>query len=319
MTWLVTGGAGYIGAHVVRAMADAGMPVVVLDDLSTGVAERVKGAALTVGSVDDKDLVRETLRSHHVDGVMHLAGKKQVGESVTHPLLYYQENLDGLIVLLECCRDAGVQQFVFSSSAAVYGPSDADLIGEDAPCRPLSPYGETKLLCEWLIHDCCVAWGLRAMSLRYFNVAGSATAALGDRNASNLIPLVFDALCRGEQPKVFGQDYPTVDGTGVRDYVHVADVADAHLAAARALTRGADNAVYNVGRGAGYSVLEVMRMVGKVTGLEVTPQIVQRRAGDTARAVAAVDRIRTELGVVASRDLAEIVESAWASWQFLTR
>ncbi len=315
MTWLVTGGAGYIGAHVVRAMVADGLDVVVLDDLSTGDRSRVRDVPVVAGSVDDRKLVSEVLGKHGVRGVMHIAAKKQVGESVADPLLYYRENVNGLVALLDCCRDHGVQRMVFSSSAAVYGLPDVDLVTEDTPCQPLSPYGESKLIGEWLIRDCATAWALDAICLRYFNVAGAAAPELGDPGALNLIPLVFQALSRGQRPQVFGADYPTADGTGVRDYIHVSDVADAHLSAARALDGGASSASYNIGRGEGFSVLEVLRTIAEVTGLDVTPEVVARRAGDPARVVAAVDRIQQGLGFTAAHDLRSMVQSAWAGWQ----
>jgi UDP-glucose 4-epimerase len=315
MTWLVTGGAGYIGAHVVHAMVEDRMPVVALDDLSTGAADRVKRAPLVEGSVLDRALVDQVIADHGVTGVVHIAAKKQVGESVADPLKYYRENVSGLVTLLEACRDAGVDRFVFSSSAATYGLPDVDLVDEDVPGVPLSPYGESKLIGEWVMRDCATAFGLRYMSLRYFNVAGAASPELGDPGIFNLIPMVFRELENGSRPKVFGNDYPTPDGTCVRDYVHVADIADAHLAAARALDDGAAPATYNIGRGEGSSVLDVIDVIGKVTGLDVTPEFVERRPGDPARIVAAVDRIRDGLGFTATRDLEDMVSSAWAAWR----
>jgi UDP-glucose 4-epimerase len=315
MTWLVTGGAGYIGAHVVRAMVADGREVVALDDLSTGDAARVQGAPLVVASVLDRPALDKAIAEHGVTGVVHIAAKKQVGESVADPLLYYRENLIGLTTLLEAVRDAGVDRFVFSSSAATYGLPDVDLVTEDTPAVPLSPYGETKLVGEWLMRDCAAAFGLRSLALRYFNVAGAAAPELGDPGVFNLVPMVFRALEAGERPQVFGGDYPTPDGTCVRDYVHVADIADAHLAAARALDEGAGSATYNIGRGEGSSVLEVLDVIGRVTGRDTTPEVVDRRPGDPARVVAAVDRIRVGLGFTASRDLTEMVDSAWAGWR----
>jgi UDP-glucose 4-epimerase len=315
MTWLVTGGAGYIGAHVVRAMLDDGTSVVAIDDLSTGVADRVHGAPLVVGSVLDRGLLDRTIADHGVSGVVHIAAKKQVGESVADPLKYYRENVTGLATLLESCRDAGVDRFVFSSSAATYGLPDVDLVDEDVPGVPLSPYGETKLIGEWVMRDCATAFGLRYFSLRYFNVAGAASPDLGDPGIFNLIPMVFRELENGSRPKVFGNDYPTPDGTCIRDYVHVADIAAAHLAAARALDDGASSATYNIGRGEGSSVLDVIGVIGKVTGLDVTPEFVARRPGDPARIVAAVDRIRAGLGFTATRDLEDMVQSAWTAWR----
>lgn len=315
MSWLVTGGAGYIGAHVVRALQADGAEVVVLDDLSTGAPERVADLPFVQGTVLDRGAVRRLLREHAVTGVVHIAAKKQVGESMADPLLYYRENVEGLIALLDSCREKGVDRVVFSSSAATYGLPDVDLVDEDTPGVPLSPYGESKLIGEWVLRHCERAYGMRAMNLRYFNVAGAATPELGDTGVFNLIPMVFERLQAGARPRVFGGDYPTPDGTCVRDYVHVADIADAHLAAARALDAGASGATYNVGRGEGSSVRDVLGVVGEVTGLDTTPEVVERRPGDPARVVAAVDRIRDGLGFTAQHDLRAMVASAWAGWQ----
>jgi UDP-glucose 4-epimerase len=314
MSWLVTGGAGYIGAHVVRAMVEDGQQVVALDDLSTGDRRRVHdGARFVEGSVLDRDALRDALQG--VTGVVHVAAKKQVGESVAEPLWYYRENLDGLLTLLEECRAAGIDKFVFSSSAATYGMPDVEYVTEDISKAPLSPYGETKLVGEWLLNDCTTAFGLQVMNLRYFNVAGAASPELGDPGVFNLVPLIFQALQKGERPRVFGADYPTPDGTCLRDYVHVADVADAHLVAARALDAGQPGAAYNVGRGEGSSVLEVLDMVHRITRLDCAYDIVERRPGDPARVVASVARIREGLGFQATHDLRQMVESAWAGWQ----
>jgi len=320
MTWLVTGGAGYIGAHVVRALLGSGAAVVVLDDLSTGESDRVDPAAAFVqGSVLDRGLVRRALREHDVTGVVHIAAKKQVGESMADPLLYYRENVEGLIALAESCQAKGVDRFVFSSSAATYGLPDVELVDEDTPGVPLSPYGETKLIGEWLLRHCERAYGLRTMNLRYFNVAGAATPELGDTGVFNLIPMVFERLQAGARPRVFGNDYPTPDGTCVRDYVHVADIADAHLVAAQALDAGSPGTTFNIGRGEGSSVLDVLAVVGEVTGMDTTPEVVERRPGDPARIVASVQKIRKELGFHAAHDLRSMVDSAWAGWQLRHR
>jgi UDP-glucose 4-epimerase len=236
MSWMITGGAGYIGAHVVRALRDAGEPVVVLDDLSTGDAKRLgDDVPLVAASVLDGERVAEALREHRVTGVVHIAAKKQVGESVDRPLHYYRENVTGLQTLLEAMVDVGVDRLVFSSSAAVYGMPDVDLVTEETPCLPMSPYGETKLIGERLVRAVGRAHGLRTVSLRYFNVAGAAAPELGDPGVFNLIPMIFERYQAGQAPRIFGEDYPTPDGTCVRDYIHVADIASAHLAAARRL------------------------------------------------------------------------------------
>jgi UDP-glucose 4-epimerase len=318
-SWLVTGGAGYIGAHVVRALLDGGDEVVVLDDLSTGTRDRVPArAALVEGSVLDGELVGQVLREHAVAGVVHIAAKKQVGESVEKPLLYYRHNVEGTRTVLDAAVAAGVASFVFSSSASTYGMVDVPLVTEDMGGAPISPYGETKLVGEWMCRAAAATHPVRAMSLRYFNVAGAASPELGDPAVLNLIPMVFRELEEGRRPKVFGADYPTPDGTCIRDYVHVADIADAHVAALRHLASSSEPssyAVYNIGRGEGSSVLDVLKVVGEVTGHDVTPDVVARRPGDPAAYAANVDRIRADLGWTARYDLHDMVSSAWAGWR----
>ncbi|WP_122620136.1 UDP-glucose 4-epimerase GalE, partial [Streptomyces sp. Tu 4128] len=300
MSWLVTGGAGYIGAHVVRALVGGGEHVVVYDDLSTGSTDRVPdGVPLVVGSVLDGALLEGAIRDHAVTGVVHIAGKKQVAESVERPLHYYRENVTGLATLLEAMTATGVGRLVFSSSAAVYGMPDVDLVTEDTPCLPLSPYGETKLAGEWLINAAARAHGIRAASLRYFNVAGAAAPELSDSGVFNLIPMVFERLEAGDAPRVFGDDYATPDGTCVRDYIHVEDIASAHLAAARRLADAPEGTALtlNVGRGEGSSVREMVDRILKVTGRQdAAPRVSPRRPGDAARVVASADRAREELG-----------------------
>ncbi|MCX5415477.1 UDP-glucose 4-epimerase GalE [Streptomyces sp. NBC_00059] len=317
MTWLITGGAGYIGAHVAKAMTAAGERVVVLDDISTGIEERLpEGITLVRGSASDRAVLDRVLAEHSVSGVVHLAAKKQVGESVEKPLLYYRENVSGLAVLLEAVVAAGVPRFLFSSSAAVYGVPDVELITEDTPCAPINPYGETKLAGEWLVRATGRAHGISTACLRYFNVAGAAEPELADTGVFNVVPMFFDRLTRGEAPRIFGDDYPTPDGTCVRDYIHVADLAEAHLAVARQLDKGAGGGdlTVNIGRGEGVSVRRLAELVAEVTGRPVEPVVEPRRPGDAARAVASASRMTEELGWTARRGMREMVESAWEGW-----
>lgn len=316
MTWLITGGAGYIGAHVVRALNAAGERAVVFDDLTSGSAERIPaGVPLVRGSVLDRAKLDQVFAEHGITGVVHLAARKQVGESVEQPLRYYHENVEGLRVLLEAVVEAGIGSFVFSSSAAVYGMPDVDLVTEDTPCVPMNPYGETKLAGEWLVRAVGRTHGLSTACLRYFNVAGAAAPELADTGVANIVPMVFERLTRGEAPRIFGDDYPTPDGTGVRDYIHVADLADAHVAAARKLaTAPGTDLTVNIGRGEGVSVRELIDLINEVTGYGIAPQVDPRRPGDPARVVASADRIATELDWKSRHDVRAMVTSAWAGW-----
>ncbi|MEU1211545.1 UDP-glucose 4-epimerase GalE [Streptomyces sp. NPDC005791] len=317
MTWLITGGAGYIGAHVAQAMTGAGERVVVLDDISTGIEERLPAdVTLVRGSAADRAVLDRVLAEHAVTGVVHLAAKKQVGESVEKPLLYYRENVTGLAVLLEAVVAAGVRRFLFSSSAAVYGVPDVEFITEETPCAPINPYGETKLAGEWLVRATGRAHGISTACLRYFNVAGATEPGLADTGVFNVVPMFFDRLTRGEAPRIFGDDYPTPDGTCVRDYIHVADLADAHLAVARHLDTHPDGGdlTVNIGRGEGVSVRRLAELVGEVTGLRTEPLVEPRRPGDAAQAVASAARMTGELGWTAHRGMREMVESAWEGW-----
>ncbi|GAA3786810.1 UDP-glucose 4-epimerase GalE [Streptomyces phyllanthi] len=319
MTWLITGGAGFIGAHVVRAMLEAGEQVAVYDDLSTGDPGRIpEGVPFVKGSTLDGELLRRTLTDLRIEGIVHLAAKKQVAESVERPLYYYRQNVHGLQTLLEAAAETGVRYFLFSSSAAVYGMPDVELVTEITPCAPINPYGETKLAGEWLVRAVGRAHGMTTASLRYFNVAGAAAEHLADAGVFNLIPMVFEKLTQGAAPVIFGDDYDTEDGTCVRDFIHVEDIASAHLAAARALVArepGSDLTV-NIGRGEGVSVREMIELIGEVTGYgpDAAPVSTARRPGDPARVVAAADRVRTELGWSARHDVRAMVTSAWAGW-----
>ena len=319
MTWLVTGGAGYIGAHVVAALRREGLSVVVVDDESTGDRARIDGTPFVEGSVLDGSLLRRTVQEHDVTGVVHIAGKKQVEESVHDPLLYYRENVEGLRRLLEAVTAAGIGCFVFSSSAAVYGAPDVELVDEDIDCRPVNPYGQTKLIGERMIADVARATGLRYAALRYFNVAGAAHPELADRGEANLVPMVFRRLSAHQAPAIFGDDFPTPDGTCIRDFIHVSDIASAHVAAARALADGrVDALTANVGRGEGVSVREMIDVIRRVTGTAhedwAEPEISPPRAGDPPRVVAAADTIRQALGWEARFGLHDMVSSAWAGW-----
>jgi UDP-glucose 4-epimerase len=313
MTWLVTGGAGYIGSHVVRALADAGLAPVVLDDLSSGHESFVpSGVPFVRGSILDGALLLNTLREHHVTGVVHVAGFKYAGVSVREPLHTYEQNVTGTQRLLAAMEEYGVDRIVFSSSAAVYGTPDVDIVTEDTPKNPQSPYGESKLIGEWLLADQGVARGLRHTSLRYFNVVGSGDPSLYDSSPHNLLPLVFTALVEGRTPRINGNDYPTPDGTNVRDYIHVADLALAHAVAATRLDAGdALEPAYNLGSGSGSSVGEIMATVAEVTGIPFTPEIAPRRPGDPARIVAAGDLAARDLGWEMRHSLQEMVETQW--------
>ena len=267
---LVTGGAGYIGSHVVRQLLERGERVVVLDNLSTGYRSAVLGAPLVVGDTGDRALVDATLAEHAVDTVMHFAAHTVVPESVSNPLKYYGNNTCATRNLLECCDRAGVGQFVFSSTAAVYGTPAGGLAREDSPTAPINPYGLSKLMSEWMLRDLAAATSLRYVALRYFNVAGSDPGGRVGHTAPQATLLVKVACqhAAGVRPEIsiFGTDYPTPDGTGVRDYIHVEDLASAHLSALDHLRRGGASATLNCGYGHGYSVREVIDMVARVSG-----------------------------------------------------
>jgi UDP-glucose 4-epimerase len=322
MAVMVTGGAGYIGAHVVRLLAERGDRVVVVDDLSTGDAGRIGDVELEridLAAPGATEALAKVMGNHEVDAVIHIAAKKQVGESVARPAWYYEQNVGGNANLLQAMEAQGVRKLMFSSSAATYGLPDAApgaLIDEDAAPRPIAPYGETKLVCEWMNRAAGTAWGLRTVNLRYFNVAGAGWNDLGDPGVFNLIPIALQQLTSGQQPRIFGDDYDTPDGTCIRDYVHVLDLAQAHLAALDYLGRDEQpHDVFNVGSGQGASVRAVLDQIATSSGLTVEPIVVKRRPGDPAQLVAQVDRIENVLGWRSRHDLAEIVDSAWAAWQ----
>lgn len=316
MSWLVTGGAGYIGAHVVRAVAADGMEPVILDDLSSGREEFIPvGVPFVFGSILDRDLVLRTLRDQRCEGVIHVAGFKYAGVSVERPLHTYEVNVTGTARLLESMVEAGVNNIVFSSSAAVYGSPNVAEVTEETPTNPKSPYGESKLVGEWLINDVARAVpGFRGVSLRYFNVVGSATDEVYDASPHNLFPLVIEALLAGRSPRINGTDYATPDGTCVRDYVHVADLAVSHVAAARALAAGRElRPAYNLGSGEGLSVRGIMDAMARVTGLEFQPELASRRPGDPDRIVASGAAASADLDWRMRHSIDEMVASAWSA------
>lgn len=319
MTILVTGGAGYIGAHVVRLLLERGDKVVVVDDLSTGETSRIGDATLVeldVAAPGAQETITAALREHQVDSVIHFAARKQVGESMARPTYYYQQNVTGLANVLGAMEDAGVEKLVFSSSAATYGMPSVSVVEEKLHAEPINPYGETKLIGEWMGRAAARAWGLRFVALRYFNVAGSGWDDLGDPAVLNLVPMVLDRIERGEQPRLFGDDYPTPDGTCIRDYIHVLDLAKAHIAALSYLgTDARPFDVFNVGTGTGSSVREVLDGLARVSGLTIDPIIEPRRAGDPPQLVGSPERINEVLGWHAEAGLEEILQSAWDAWQ----
>jgi UDP-glucose-4-epimerase GalE len=313
---VVTGGAGYIGSHAVRALVEAGHAVAVLDDLSAGHAEAVPGGVPLVRAlIQDGDAVRRLLTEHRADAVMHFAAWLKVGESVQQPLEYYDNNVTGALSVLGAMRDAGVSRFILSSTCAVYGEPATVPITETAPTAPINPYGESKLVIERALPHLEAAFGLRWCALRYFNAAGAhPDGTIGEDHADeiHLIPRAIQAATGGQPLRVFGEDYPTPDGTCLRDYIHVCDLADAHLRALEALERGGTSGAFNVGTGTPHSVKAVIDTVSRVVGSPVAWQSAPRRPGDPAVLYAAADRALKELGWRPKYpDLEVIVRHAW--------
>ena len=316
---LVTGGAGYIGSHVVLQLRARGERVVVLDDLSTGFRQAVLDTPLVVGKVGNRDLVLDILRTHGVDTVMHFAAHTIVPESVANPLKYYGNNTCSTRNLLECCVETGVRHFVFSSTAAVYGIPADNLAAETSPTAPINAYGTSKLMSEWMLRDVAASSPLRYVALRYFNVAGSDSAGrIGQATpkATLLIKVACEAAV-GKRPHVsiYGTDYPTPDGTGVRDYIHVEDLATAHLDALSYLRKGGTPQVLNVGYGHGYSVREVLKSVERIAGHSLTIREEPRRAGDPPVIVARADRVRSELGWQPRLDDLDTIVKTALQWE----
>ena len=312
---LVTGGAGYIGSHAARALARAGLRVVAYDNLSAGHRGAVRWCDLVEADLHDTDTFRRTVREHRVGAVMHFAALASVGDSVRDPSPYYRENLEGTLGILRVMLEEGVGRIVFSSSAAVFGEPTETPITEAHDTRPMNPYGETKLAIERALGHFERAYGLRSIALRYFNAAGAdPDAEIGEdhRPEAHLIPLAIDAARGGDPLRVFGDDYPTPDGTCLRDYIHVNDLAQAHVLALAALEAGGASAVYNLGNGHPFSVKEVIAAVERVSGLRVPWVACSRREGDPSVLFASSARIRRDLGWMPSiSSLDEIVQTAW--------
>ncbi len=316
---LVTGGAGYIGSHVVLQLRARGERVVVLDDLSRGFRQAVLDTPLVIGKVGDRETVRKVLQEHQVDTVMHFAAYTIVPESVSEPLKYYGNNTCSTRSLLESCLESGVQHFVFSSTAAVYGIPAGGLAAEDTPTAPINPYGTSKLMSEWMLRDVSAASTLKHVALRYFNVAGSDSQGRVGQ-ATPKATLLVKVACEhvvGKRPQVaiYGTDYATPDGTGVRDYIHVEDLATAHLDALDYLRNGGASTVLNVGYGHGYSVREVLQSVERVSGKRLSIREEPRRPGDPPALVARAERIRRELGWKPRLDDLDTIVRTALAWE----
>jgi UDP-glucose-4-epimerase GalE len=315
MTILVTGGAGYIGSHTVRMLREQGRPLVVLDSMELGHRAALLGAELVVGDIRNGDLVQQVCREHGVTQVVHFAAYKSVGESMLHPEKYWRNNVAGTVELVEALLAADVKQIVFSSSCSVNGTPAVVPVTEDAPINPESVYAESKAMVERILGWYGVTHGLRSVSLRYFNAAGASTDALIGEDwtySINLVPVVMKATLGRRPPvQVFGADYPTPDGTCIRDYIHVDDLADAHIKALAYLADGGDTISLNVGTGVGSSVLDVIRATERISGQAVPYEIVERRAGDAVATYADPSLVEATLGWRATRTLDDIIASAW--------
>lgn len=312
---LVTGGAGYIGAHVAAELLNEGYSVRIYDDFSNGLHRRVDGKFRDIveGDIQDREKLIQAMQG--IDAVIHLAAKKAVEESVKNPLKYYENNVGGTLNLLAAMSVKGVKKIVFSSSAAVYSPNDKDAIEESDPTVPLSPYGATKLLSEELISSVGGAEKISNISLRYFNVVGSALPEFGDNSKDNLVPKVFLALKSGKRPEIYGTNYPTKDGTCIRDYIHVQDLAQSHVAALKKTESGFVSSVYNVGSGNGYSVREMMNQISQTLGRDINPEESPARVGDSPKLIASIKKIEKELGWKPSATLKEMIDSSWVAEQ----
>lgn len=320
MSILVTGGAGYIGSHMVHALVDAGEPVVVIDNLSTGFIQALPPhVPLVVGNIGDRDLLSVVIAEHGVNAIIHFAGSIVVPESVADPLGYYHNNTSNSRTLIEAAVSSGVKSFIFSSTAAVYGDPASVPVNEDAPTNPMSPYGRSKLMSEWMLHDAGIAHDLRYVVLRYFNVAGAdpqMRTGQAKPAATHLLKVALQtALGIRPSMQIFGADFATPDGTGIRDYIHVSDLAQAHRDALHYLRGGGVSQVFNCGYGRGFSVLEVIDTVKRVSGIDFKVEMAPRRAGDPAQVVAASARIRNILGWTPRYDDLETIVAHALEWE----
>jgi len=308
---LVIGGAGYIGAHICQSLVDNGYSVRIFDDFSNGLHRRIDGkfTDLVEASILDRSALISAMDG--IDSVIHLAAKKAVEESVSNPLKYYEHNVGGTLNILAAMAVKKVTKIVFSSTAAVYAPSEKSAIDETDLLAPLSPYGATKVMAEELIKSVGAAEGFSTISLRYFNVVGSTKVEFADNSKDNLVPKVFAAIKRGESPEIYGSDYPTKDGTCIRDYIHVADLADSHLSALKRVESAIVHEAYNVGSGRGFSVKEMIDQISVSMKRELTPKICPRRSGDIPQLIASISKIERELGWKPKRSLKEMIDSAW--------
>jgi len=316
---LVTGGAGYIGSHVVRQLGEKGEQVVVLDNLSTGFSDAVLSGELIVGDTGDKNLVSRILKDYNVESVMHFAAHTIVPESVSDPLKYYGNNTCSSRILLQCCSEAGVKHFIFSSTAATYGIPDTMPATEKTPTNPINPYGMSKLMTEWMLRDLSAATDLRHVALRYFNVAGSdpkGRIGQSTKKATLLIKVACEhAVGKRDKVCIFGTDYPTPDGTGIRDYIHVEDLASAHLSALKYLRNGGASQTLNCGYGHGYSVREVLDSVARVAGHPLNIVEEPRRAGDPPSLIAGVQKIHSVLDWKPQNDDLDFIVRSSLNWE----
>jgi UDP-glucose 4-epimerase len=313
---LVVGGAGYIGSHMVKDLLSAGYDVITLDDLSTGHRDLLPRGTFVKGDLGDREVLERLFADHKISAVMHFAAFSLVGESVENPLKYYRNNLAATTNLLSAMIEYGVKRFIFSSTAAVYGEPVEIPITEQHPCNPTNPYGTSKITVEKMLHDCDSAYGLKYISLRYFNAAGAdESGVIGERHSreTHLIPLILKvALGERENISIYGTDYPTPDGTCIRDYIHVSDLTQAHLLALQALLSNKESAVYNLGNNRGYSVREVIDLAKKVTGKNIPLLEADRRPGDPARLIASSEKIKSSLGWQPKyENLETILQTAW--------